>query len=72
MEVVGSILLLAYMVVGGCYGIVWAAREAAPEDPVVGIGVAVIVAFIWPLVALLRMAREKPFWPPPLNRRKAD
>ena len=62
MEAVGSVLIIIYLIIGVPYSWRWGRTADSVDDPYVFAVVFAVVAFIWPLVGLLRLARGKPFW----------
>lgn len=62
MEAVGGVLFIVYLIIGMVYGWRWGLAADSVDDPYVFVAVVTVVAFIWPLVGLLRLPRRKSFW----------
>lgn len=62
MESISSVFIFILVVIGVPYGWRWGRAADSVDDPYVFVMVVTVVAFIWPLVGLLRLVRGKPFW----------
>lgn len=63
----GNILIFVYLAVGVVYGWRWGVATDSVDEVIVFVMTVTVVAFIWPLVGLLRLVRGKPFWPTRIN-----